>query len=81
LLTELHFPQTSTRYDFSLSCSMNHVMAVGTERNKILTTIFTKSTAEANVVNLKMLQSATTLTPPAIAFEHLRTKLSISYRF
>jgi hypothetical protein len=45
---------------------MNLVVAVGTERNKILTTIFAKSASEANVVNLNILQRATMLAPPAI---------------
>ena len=52
-------------------------MALCAERNKILAIIPAKSTAEANVVNLKMLQGAATLTSPAIAFEHLCTKASI----
>jgi len=33
-------------------------MTVSTERNKIFAAISAESTAEANVVNLKMLQSA-----------------------
>jgi hypothetical protein len=45
---------------------MNLVVAVGTERNKILATIFAKSAAEAKVVNLKIPQRATMLAPPAI---------------
>ena len=65
---------------FSLSQSMDPAMTFCAESNKIFATISAKSTAEANVVNLKMLHRAATLTPPAIAFEHLCTKLSISYR-
>jgi hypothetical protein len=46
-------------------------MAVGAERDQIFTSIVTHLASETNVMNLKMLQSATMLAPPAIAFKHL----------
>jgi hypothetical protein len=50
---------------------MNLVMAVSAERYQILATIVAEPTAEAIVVNVKILHGTTMLAPPAITFEYL----------
>ena len=55
------------RWVFFLNLSMNLAMAVSAERDQIRNSIIAKSTAEANMVNLKILRGSTVLAPPAIA--------------
>jgi hypothetical protein len=63
-----------------LRASMNLFVAVGAERNQILGSVVSKLTAEADVVDLKILRVPTMLASPAITLKYLRADLTIRCR-
>jgi hypothetical protein len=68
------------RYGLLSFNSMNLIMAVGAKRNQIFVRISAMPTAEANVVNLKILRGPTMLASPAVALKYLRANSTICCR-